>query len=139
MQLIALSYLWLARPCVALSLCLLSTPPTPSITQAAPALLPRNNGIPPGLPVLITLSSAFGNCLSLPTLYLATMLAGSPLEFARATACVAVFFAAWSPLLWVFGYGRLQRQQREEEMGPAAKRRGSGRGACGAVWFRSTL
>jgi hypothetical protein len=97
--------------------------------QAGPALTPRNHGIPAGLPLLVTLACAFHNCLSLPMLYLSSMLPTA--EVSRAAATASVYCAAWAVLLYAVGLPALRRQQRSEELGAAAaawswQRRGRG-------------
>ena len=92
--------------------------------------MPRNHGIPPGLPLLVTLVCAFQNCLSLPMLYLSCMLPAA--EAARAAAATSVYYSTWAPLLYAVGFSAFRRQQRREEMGPAAaawRRKRRGRGA----------
>lgn len=101
---------------------------------AIPALLPRNSGVPPGIPLLVGLACAFGNCLALPTLYLSSML--PPEELARAAACTAVCYSVWSPMLWLFGYGKLKRQQLDEELGPEAAAARRQRRAARGLWWR---
>lgn len=64
-------------------------------------------GRPPNSEAIVRLACAFANVFTLPLLYLATLIpAGSP-DLAAATAYVALYHAAWSPLLWTYGYSKL--------------------------------
>jgi predicted permease len=90
--------------------------------QAASALIPTNQQPPVGLQQLIELSCAFGNSLTLPLLFCSTMLTGdAPL---RATAYISLFHAAWSPLLWVWGYGRLMAAASSSSSSASSSRLG---------------
>jgi predicted permease len=118
--------------------------PTPPPSAAA-ALAGR----PPNSEAIVRLACAFANVFTLPLLYLATLVPAGA-ELAAATAYVALYHAAWSPLLWTYGYSKLllggmakqqqqqqqqtqaqqqrsrqqqQQQQRDEEDEAAAKRR----------------
>lgn len=89
----------------------------PAAVQAAPALLPPSSGIPPALPLLIELGCSFGNTVTLPLLYLMTMLPAA--DASRAAGFMSLFHAAWSPCLWVFGYSRVQEVSRSrQQQGP---------------------
>jgi hypothetical protein len=90
--------------------------------QAASALLPKSQGTPEGLPQLTQLACAFGNTVTLPLMYLMTMLPAA--DASRATGFMSLFHAAWSPCLWVFGYRSIQGTGK-----PKGRRRGK-TGAC---------
>lgn len=72
--------------------------------QAAPALLPSPAVAPPGLGVMVAVACGFGNCFTLPLLYLSTL---HPAETALATAFLALFWMSWDPLFWTVGYRTL--------------------------------
>jgi hypothetical protein len=101
-----------------------SPPPAPLFwLQAAPALLPPSSGIPPALPLLIELGCSFGNTVTLPLLYILTMLPAA--DAGRAAGFMSLFHAAWSPCLWVFGYSRVQEVNRaRKQQGPVRARTG---------------
>ncbi|KAF6263300.1 hypothetical protein COO60DRAFT_1458208 [Scenedesmus sp. NREL 46B-D3] len=58
------------------------------------------------MPALTRLACAFGNTVTLPLMYLMTMLPAA--DAGRATGFMSLFHAAWSPCLWVFGYRSIQ-------------------------------
>ena len=47
----------------------------------------------------------FGNSLTLPLVFLSSLLPGAAYE--RAVGYTALFLAGWSPLLWSLGYAQL--------------------------------
>ncbi|GBF89580.1 hypothetical protein Rsub_02298 [Raphidocelis subcapitata] len=71
------------------------------VPAAVPALLPRDQIAPSGLPALIVLACAFGTSLAPASACLAAAL--PPSEAARAAAAAALFHATSSALLWAAG------------------------------------
>lgn len=68
--------------------------------QAAPALMPRPEEAPRGFGALVTVACGFGNCFTLPLLYLSAL---HPQHTAAATAFLAFFWMSWDPLFWTIG------------------------------------
>lgn len=112
--------------CFHIPCCLVVALPHPP--QAAPALMPPSSGIPPALPLLIELGCSFGNTVTLPLLYLMTMLSAA--DSSRAAGFMSLFHAAWSPCLWVFGYSRVQEVSRSRQQMGGSRRPKPGGGAA---------
>ena len=51
---------------------------------------------------MIELACAFGTTVTLPLVYLSTLLPGP--AYQRAVGYTAVFLTGWSPLLWSYGF-----------------------------------
>jgi predicted permease len=89
-------------------------------------------GRPPNSEAIVRLACAFANVFTLPLLYLATLIpAGSP-DLAAATAYVALYHAAWSPLLWTYGYSKLLLGGMANSRVSRTTSSGSGAGGLGA-------
>ncbi|GMH35255.1 hypothetical protein BSKO_03123 [Bryopsis sp. KO-2023] len=73
--------------------------------MAAPALIPKPSSPPRGLSQLVTASCMFGNSLTLPLIFLLTLL--PPAMAGPAPAYVAMFLIGWSPLFWSWGFSIL--------------------------------
>lgn len=69
---------------------------------AAPALMPEGHGPPAGVRQLVQLSCAFGNSVTLPLVFLLTLLSGAQGD--RAVAYTALFLLTWSPAFWTLGF-----------------------------------
>jgi len=79
-----------------------STAAAMSLPQLAPQLVPKPKQLPRGLRELVQLSCAFGNTLTLPLVFLYTLLPAASAD--SAVAVTALFLAGWSPCLWSIGY-----------------------------------
>eukprot|EP00891_Asterochloris_glomerata_P008288 jgi/Astpho2/8288/fgenesh1_pg.00122_%23_53_t len=81
-----------------------------AVTSSAASGLPTSAAIPqrqqPAVPEgtqqMVACSCAFGNSLTLPLVFLMSLLPGHAVD--RATGYIALFMIGWSPMLWSFGY-----------------------------------
>ncbi|KAK9807714.1 hypothetical protein WJX72_007038 [[Myrmecia] bisecta] len=69
---------------------------------AAEALLQRPKSAPTGTRQLVLAACSFGNSLTLPLVFLTSLLPAAAAD--RAAGYTALFLMGWSPLLWSLGY-----------------------------------
>lgn len=56
---------------------------------------------PPGTLEMVRAACMFGNSMTLPLVFMTSLLVGAPAE--RAVGYLALYQMAWSPLLWALG------------------------------------
>ncbi|GMH43819.1 hypothetical protein BSKO_11753 [Bryopsis sp. KO-2023] len=78
---------------------------TASASTAGPASTPKASSPPPGLAQLVTVSCMFGNALTLPLIFLLTLLPAA--TAGPTTANIAMFLIGWSPIFWSWGFNIL--------------------------------
>eukprot|EP00892_Ulva_mutabilis_P006156 jgi/Ulvmu1/3912/UM018_0135.1 len=109
----------------------------------APSLYPPPAAAPPGLRALVQTACAFGNSLTLPLLFLVSLVPAA--QEGLATGAVALFLLGWSPMFWTLGLRRLTTAADamlkgqpgagvgEGEAPPAQPGNGGGGGSGGSI------
>lgn len=82
--------------------------------QAAAALEPKSNLPAEGLSRVVIVACMFGNALTLPLVFMISLLPNSLAQLAP--AYVAMFLVGWSPLFWGLG-NRLVRGKSDHDKG----------------------
>lgn len=95
----------------------------------AAALQPPPATAPPGMRALVQTACAFGNSLTLPLLFLLSLI--PPGTEGVATGAIALFLLGWSPMFWTLGLRRLTSAADDMLEGRAGGAEQGGAGADG--------
>lgn len=83
---------------------------------------------PPGMRALVQTACAFGNSLTLPLLFLVSLIPAA--QGGVATGAIALFLLGWSPMFWTLGLRRLS-SAADDMLRGRAKAGGAGRAGGG--------